>query len=1209
MYLKSLEMQGFKSFPDKTKLSFEEGTTIIVGPNGSGKSNISDAMRWVLGEISSKSIRGTKMEDIIFGGADSRRPMGFAEVSVTFENTGDCRLDCPYDEVTVTRRYYRGGESEYFINRRSVRLKDVYELFMNTGIGRDGYSIIGQGKIAEIISRKSDERRSIFEDAAGIAKYRHKKNETERKLASTEENMTRINDVFIEVEAQVIPLEKEAERAKRAIELLETKKKADVQLWLYDTEKLRVDIAGNEELFKHSEFDLSTAEDAISDFEKQNEHLFEASQSNKIESERLYNLIKAQTEANHTLDSEYKVAESNILHTEELFAVTQNELASAEKTRSDEEEAIRTREENIKALNVELRDKKFEHEAATADQAKTGKKIATLDENIASALADIQELESQAVDVKVRMSVLENAKNTDKDKNASILDEIKGYNKISNDLESRASAKQLTVDKYSADIASIDEEMSECAESLAALYSEHSEKKQHLSEVIFKRDSVAQRIENYKTMEEHFEGYNSSVRFVMQKYAEGAITDASGVRCSKIYGPLSKVISVEDRYVTAIETALGVNLQNIVVADENAAKAAMYALKKAEAGRATFFPLTSMKGQTPTQEMKEAERYSGYIGVADKLVSCDAKFKDVVSNLLGRTVIFDNIDHATVMAKALRYRVRAVTLDGQQINVGGSFTGGAFKQKNGILSRAGEIKKLENELSELSRNVNKKDSELKAIEKNISELEDKKISFEDRRSLISVMQNNEMLQLEQIKAKLDANNTLIEKLNADLQMISETSARCEDDLAVLAENEKNLRARINEISDYRIEKDRERNALIDHREEAVAKCTELYIKINDIQKDIETENTLKENSYQHINECTADIEALGEKIKAYIEHISELKKANEINRIDANKGAEALGKLNHERAALEENSMEFERKRNAINAKMREKMSQKELIYREYTRLENKLAQLRADQDKLASKLWDEHELTRAAAVELGYPAIDAKSRPEVAAKQTECRNRLRALGNVDLDAVNKYNEVKTRYDYMKEQIKDLTEAKNDLEDIIERLEKEMKTAFITAFNNINENFNKVFSELFGGGSAELSLTDPDDVLTSGIEIKAAPPGKIIKSLMQLSGGEQAFVATALFFAILQVNPTPFCILDEIEAALDEVNVVRFAQYIKRYSKETQFIIITHRRGTMEAANRLYGVTMPEHGISKVLALDVAEISKVKGENWDGIFG
>ena len=430
MYLKSLEMQGFKSFPDKTKLIFEKGTTIIVGPNGSGKSNISDAMRWVLGEISTKSIRGTKMEDIIFGGADSRRPMGFAEVSVTFDNTGDCRLDCPYDEVTVTRRYYRGGESEYFINRRSVRLKDVYELFMNTGIGRDGYSIIGQGKIAEIISRKSDERRSIFEDAAGIAKYRHKKTETERKLAQTEENMTRINDVFTEVEAQVIPLEKEADRARRAIELLETKKKADVQLWLYDTEKLRGDIASNEELFKRSEFDLSTAEEAIADYEKQNEHLFEASQENKLESERLFRLIKEQTEENHKLDSEYKVAQSNILHTKELMDTACVSKETLLHSKAEEEDSIKSRNDRIKQYEEDFKTESLNHENASSDRTRLLSEITVLDENIASALNDIKELESQAVDIKVRMSVLENAKNTDRDKNAAITDEISGYKKV-----------------------------------------------------------------------------------------------------------------------------------------------------------------------------------------------------------------------------------------------------------------------------------------------------------------------------------------------------------------------------------------------------------------------------------------------------------------------------------------------------------------------------------------------------------------------------------------------------------------------------------------------------------------------------------------------------------------------------------------------------------------------------------------------------------
>ena len=1209
MYLKTLEMQGFKSFPDKTKLTFEKGTTIIVGPNGSGKSNISDAMRWVLGEISSKSIRGTKMEDIIFGGADSRRPMGFAEVSVTFDNTGDCRLDCPYDEVTVTRRYYRGGESEYFINRRAVRLRDVYELFMNTGIGRDGYSIIGQGKIAEIISRKSDERRSIFEDAAGIAKYRHKKNETERKLASTEENMTRINDVFLEVEAQVIPLEKEAERAKKAIDLLETKKKADVQLWLYDTEKLRVDLANVEEQFKRSEFELANAAEAISDYEKQNDHLFEASQSNKLESERLLKLIREQTDKNHKLDSEYKVTERNIVHTKELLATTDRSLENIEKSKAEELINVENRKRAIKELEEALVSARKEHEKATAEREITADKISKLDFDIATAFNDIQKLEAQAVDVKVRISVLENAKNTDKDKNDAINEEIASYSKTSGELESRAEAKKRTIDRYGEEIAKIDAEISKHADALAKDCTEQADRRKELSEIYFKRDSIAQRIDNFKTMEEHFEGYNSSVRFVMQKYAEGAILDPSGVRCSKIYGPLSKVISVENKYVTAIETALGVNLQNIVVADENAAKAAMYALKKAEAGRATFFPLTSMKGQAPTAEMREAESFVGYVGVADTLVSCDDKFKSVISNLLGRTVIFDNIDNATVMARSLKYRVRAVTLDGQQINVGGSFTGGAFRQKNGILSRAGEIKRLEEELSDIVKLVSVKEKSLSELDATIADCEDSKNSLEERRSLIAVMQNSEAVQHEQLLAKLDANNILIEKLKNDLKALEELSARCDDDIAALSENEKILRTQIDEITEYRTSKDLEKNALDDYRNEMAEKCTELYIKSNEIQKDIETERTLISDAMSRIEDLVADSTMQTEKQMAYRDEITALEASNVENRKLYEEGEKSLEKLNAERAQLEDNSFDFERKLSVINSKMREKMSQKELIYRDYTRYENKLAQLTADKDKLASKLWDEHELTRAEAIDLGYPMIDAKSRPEVAAKQTECRNRLRALGNVDLDAVNKYNEVKTRYDYMKTQIEDLTKAREDLVSIIQKLEHEMKTAFITAFNKINENFNRVFAELFGGGSAELSLTEPDDVLTSGIEIKAAPPGKIIKSLMQLSGGEQAFVATALFFAILQVNPTPFCILDEIEAALDEVNVVRFAQYIKRYSQETQFVIITHRRGTMEAANRLYGVTMPERGISKVLALDVSDISKAKGDSWDGIFG
>ncbi len=1210
MYLKSLELQGFKSFPDKTKLTFEGGSTVIVGPNGSGKSNISDAMRWVLGEVSSKSIRGTKMEDIIFGGADSRKPMGYAEVSVTFDNTGMFgRLDCPYDEVTVTRRYYRAGESEYFINRRAVRLRDIYELFMNTGIGRDGYSIIGQGKIAEMVSKKSDERRSIFEDASGIAKYRFKKSDTERKLKATEENMTRINDVFVEVAAQVAPLEKEAEKAKKAIDLLETKKRVDVQLWLFDTDRLREDIQKTEEDFKRATFDLETAEDAIKGLEAQNEKLFEASQNNKMASEKLLSEIRSQTSDNHTLDSEYRVTETNILHTEELIAQAEGNSLSTKKSIENENQTAVQRTRRISELQDSLSAKEKEYEEAQNKQREHDALAKALDFDIARTLDDLHSLEDEAVDIRVRMSVLENAKESGSDRNTSILEEIHGYEDISADLNSQCDIAKKAADGYTAELEKIEERLGELSDKLEELYGLREEENEKAVSLKLRADSTAQRIETFRAMEAHFEGYSGSVRFVMKQYSEGKITDRGGVPCGKIYGPLSKVISVDDRFVTAIETALGANLQNIVVEDESVAKAAMFALRRAEAGRATFFPLTSMKPQKPTPEMKDASGFAGYIAVADQLVSFDKKFENVLSSLLGRTVVFDNIDNATVMAKALGYRVRAVTLDGQQINVGGSFTGGSVKQNGNILGRAGEIKRLEGELDDLKGQLSKADAEIHRIDEEIVEKEGDKGSAEEKQRLLSVLRGSQISKLEQLTAKLDANQELITKLRADFEEIARMKTRYEEDLAEFKKKEAEYKLRICEITAVREAKDLERSQALDMKAEAEELMTSLFISISEIQKDIETESAMLEISKAHVDVFSAQLQEFDIRIKELKAKIVEYNAAQKINRENFSEGEKKLTALNAERAKLEEGGFEFERRLNAVNSKIREKMSQKELIFRDYSKLENKLSNLRGEQDKLATKLWDEHELTRNEALALGYPLIDVSTRAETAAKQTECRNKLRALGNVDLDAVTKYKDIKARYDYMDGQIKDLTASRDDLLDIIGKLEGEMKTAFIDSFNKINENFNRVFSELFGGGSAELSLTDPDNVLESGIEINAAPPGKIIKSLVQLSGGEQSFIGIALFFAIIQVNPTPFCILDEIEAALDEVNVARFAEYIKRYSSETQFILITHRRGTMEAANRLYGVTMPERGISKVLELNIDDISKKKGDDWDGIFG
>ncbi len=1210
MYLKSLELQGFKSFPDKTKLTFEGGATVIVGPNGSGKSNISDAMRWVLGEVSSKSIRGTKMEDIIFGGADSRRPMGYAEVSVTFDNTGMIgRLDCPYDEVTVTRRYYRSGESEYFINRRAVRLKDIYELFMNTGVGRDGYSIIGQGKIAEIISRKSDERRSIFEDASGIAKYRHKKSETERKLASTEDNMTRVADIFAEVEAQVEPLRKEAEKAKKAIELLETKKQVDVQLWLYDTEKLREDVAKCEEQFSHAQFDLNTVEDSIKALEAQNDRLFEISQSNKTQSENLLAEIRNATEINHRLDSEYRVAEANILHTKELIAAALGTCDSTERSLTAEQEGERAALAKIDEMRELLESKIDEHLEAEQKQKEYAAKAEQLGFDIDRALSDVHAINAEVADVNARISFIDNSRNTDSDKNVAMQNEIDSYEAQSLKMSESAALIEKTVTEYDTTMSEALQSTDELTEKLAGLYSDRHELNDELGALRLRKESAGQRIDNFRAMEEHLEGYSGSVKYVMKKYAEGAITDKYGARCGKIYGPLSQLISVEDKYITAIETALGPNLQHIVVEDDSVAKAAMYALKRGEVGRATFFPVSSMEPQEETHEMLEARGFAGYIGVADELITADRRFSNILSSLLGRTLIFDTLDNATVMSRALKRRVKAVTLDGQQVNVGGSFTGGSVKQKANILGRAGEIKRLEEEVRELDAKIKSLTEKSAALTEQIKDAEDDKDSLEQKISIIKVMRDSEAARLEQLTAKLEANKTLTEKLRADFEEHKRARERYEEDREKLSARKTELENRASEISAARAEMDISRSAMLDEKAACEKLMTEIYISVTTVRKDIETEQRLIEESHARMDGYSA-------LIAQQRAHIAELEAKNvqseadiKLNREQYEDGIKVLAELNAKRARVEEGSSEFERKLAEVNAKMREKMQQKENVFKEYTRFENRLGNLRSEQDKLAGKLWDDHELTRADALGLGYPALDSSTRAEAAAKQTECRNKLRVLGNVDLDAVNKYTELKTRYDYMQGQISDLSAARDDLQNIISQLEGEMETAFVDSFNQINENFNRTFSELFGGGSAEISLTDPDNVLESGIEIKAAPPGKIIKNMVQLSGGEQAFIAIALVFAILKVNPTPFCIFDEIEAALDEVNVARFAEYIKRYSSGTQFVMITHRRGTMEAANRLYGVTMPERGISKVLELDIDDISKKKGDDWDGILG
>ena len=1226
MYLKSIEMQGFKSFPDRTKLVFDRGgssktadqvtigedsagVTVIVGPNGSGKSNIADAMRWVLGEISSKTLRGSKMEDVIFGGADSRRPMGYAEVSVTFDNTSEfCKLDCPYDEVTVTRRYFRAGESEYLINRKAVRLRDIYELFLNTGIGRDGYSIIGQGRIADMVSRKSEERRSIFEDASGIAKYRMRKNEAERKLEATENNMVRIRDVFAEVEAQVGPLEKEADKARRALVLLETKKRVDVSLWLYETERLRGAIASVEEIRNHAAFDLEQAEDALQSLDVQNNRLLEMSQGNRLASDELQRKIAALTDAQHALDSEFRLNENNLAHTRDMIEAAGKNRDSLIRQLTNDRAEAEAHNEKIRGFDEKIAGLEDTFKAHTDEIRALEARIEALASDIAVTGEDIHNREQEIVDLRVRISVLENARNSESDRNSGILTEMEQYEETSRTLEGQISRRQTTVDGYTASYNRVGEQMAEADRRLAELNEAYGDLFDRLSQEKLRRDSVAQRIATYKAMEEHFEGYANSVKFVMNRYKEGRITGFGGEPCGTIYGPLSKVITVDRPYITAVETALAANLQHIVVEDEATAKAAMYALKKGEAGRATFFPLTSMRPQTATPEMQKAAGYPGYIAVADTLVSCDDRFRNVVSSLLGRTVIFDTVDHATAMAKSLAYRVRVVTLDGQQINVGGSFTGGSVSQKNGALARAGEIKRLSEELTALEDKVKEGESLLVAKREEIKAADEDKTALEDKRDLVRVLMNNEQAALEQIIAKRDANNTLLERMKEDCDKILRMSEQYEVDMAALRAEEIPLSKAVEELRAVRQKKADEKGDAEDRVDQLEDIRTQLYISISEARKDAETERTLARVCTERIALCEADIAACDERVAGHQARIAGFDVAQAENRRRFAEGQEQMTALLATRAEAEKSSADVEERLSSLAGKIRAKMSEKENLFREFTTADNKYNNLRAEMDKLTGRLCEDYDMTRADAVALGYPPVTPETRSEALATQTECRNKLRAIGHFDPEAVEKYKEVKERYEYMRAQIEDLEKSREELTGVISRLEGEMKVAFVESFNAINENFGKTFSELFGGGSAELSLTDPENVLESGIEIKAAPPGKIIKSLMQLSGGEQAFIGVALFFAILKVNPTPFCILDEIEAALDEVNVERLAQYIKRYSDETQFIMITHRRGTMAAATRLYGVTMPERGISKVLTLDVADIAKNKENDWNGLF-
>ena len=1193
MRLKSLEMHGFKSFPDRTRINFTSGVTVIVGPNGSGKSNVSDAIRWVLGELSSKNVRGNKMEDVIFGGTEKRSPMGYAEVSLTIDNSGENRINVDYDEITVTRRLYRSGDSEYLINNKTSRLRDILDMFLNTGIGKTGYSIIGQGKISEIISQKSEERRIIFEEAAGISKYRIKKQEAERRLRDTDDNLTRLNDILSEIESRVGPLEKEAAKAKIYLELYEKKKAIEVSLLLYDIAKVNADREIIERDYLVAKQELDIVEEAIASLDARIEHLTELQTEKRMAFEDYTSQHARLNEEKHSAINELTLAKNELLHLDN----TKNQSIDAYER---EKQHLALRKGDKEKLSAELADNQAQLARLADEYNETEYKLNSQRQIIADLSNEIEALEKENNariekynELRVSISAEDATKNSSAARQDEIAEEIESTKERLLSLENKkkraVEALKDYQDRVEVSQSRLTTLLAECKSKEDQLSAKNRECTALLSEIAAKQ----QRVDALKRMEEHFEGYSRSVKFVADSASSG--------RLSGICGPVSKLISVDEHLSLAIETALGANIQNIIVENEEAAKAAISLLKRENAGRATFYPLTSIKASSLSVDMSRLSRSNGFIGVASSLIRFDSKYAQVIGYLLGKTVIFDNLDNASEAARLYKYSFKAVTLDGQIINAGGSFTGGSAKRDSGILTRGAEIASIVSEKNALEEKLEKLTMECRNLEKEIKEIHQDADSLSSDIALISALLKAEETSLGILEQNIADEEQKLESFTSSLEMISVMDKEKKDRLEALIGECDALALEIKDaerlISDRQNELENAEQTLsqlISSKNSAYLSCSLKTRDIENIKSRVEeTDNRITEleSEVARLEELISDIDRKSHKLS---ERVSELEKA-------IKEHEEALCELEESKAAVNSESIELEKDINELRLLSRDKTNKKIECSATCSALGSKLERISSDKDKLTEKLYEEYELTYASAQELEYEPVTEENRSKKGSELSKYKSKIRELGSVNVNAIEEYKEVKERYEFLSEQIGDLNKSKNEFNEIIGSLEIEMCQMFSTTFAKINENFKEVFSQLFGGGSANLSLSDPENVLTSGIEIEVAPPGKIIKNLKLLSGGEQVFVAIAIFFAILKVNPSPFCLLDEIESALDEVNVDRFAAYAKLYSENTQFIIITHRRGSMEAADTIYGITMQEKGISKVLSVNMNEIEQKTG--------
>lgn len=1183
MLLKSLELQGFKSFPDKTKIEFGKGLTAVVGPNGSGKSNLSDAMRWVMGEQSTKTLRGSKMEDVIFTGTQQRKSQGFAQVSLTIDNS-DRSLAVDSDEVIITRRLNRNGDSEYKINHASVRLKDINELLMDTGLGRDGYALVGQGRIAEIIQSKSDQRREIFEEAAGISKFRYRKNEAVHKLEASEENLLRLQDILSELEQRVEPLKKQSEKAKAFLQLSQEKRQLEVALWNLSLDQTSQKLKEQEDKILACQVEHEDLQQSSQALEEKINQSYEEMQRCLSRAEDCRQEKEELEQQNSALLSQEAVGKNNLEHFDQETARLSQQLEDFKRNQQQTGRLLQERQRQRENLEAALEETNAKLEAAQGQLAELAKQDQGADQQSAQLSKRINEL--LLLENEDKLTVIQLTGQTEEDANSYQNNQI-----MLSQMKDNAQGTQREL-KQAQELAQLLTQRMETLENQKAGYRYKLEGRQkkleqeqaQAEELLRQAGQLRQKAKLLRDLEDNLEGFAYSVKAVMKQSKNG--------RLEGIHGTVARLLQVPEEYALAIETALGGSMQHIVVENENAAKSAIRFLKQQNAGRATFLPLTSVKGRELTgYDLTDQE---GYVDLASHLVKADAQYQGIVDSLLGRIVVAEDLDCAAAMGRQFGYRFKIVTLDGQVVNAGGSFSGGSKSRSAGLLSRAGEITQLQQQAEALAQRSQQQSQDTKKLEQEVNTLKAQLGALESEQITVKedrIRCEGEQKRLEALEAEYSRRvQEMEQELEGFLQRLQEKNQKIANLRRRQGETQRELEQAQQTLQSLRGQGD----LLRKQREEVNASIQQLQLSQLAQQKDVdsllETMEQLmgqSRESEQLQQQLARQIQQLGQQRTQQQQQIQQCAKQRETNRLTQQKLEEQVQRILQQRTQLEQAAT-------GLREEEKQYSRRREEVSRRLAQLEERRDTLQKEYDEVIRKLWEEYELTRSQArQEAQQPDDPAKAKTRLAAVKGE----IRSLGSVNLSAIEEYEEVSQRYEFMSRQLADVEQSRKELEDLIKQLTRKMEELFAQSFEEINQNFQKIFVDLFGGGHGELKLTDPEDLLGSGIEIIVQPPGKVIRHLSALSGGEQSFVAIAIYFAILKVRPAPFCILDEIEAALDDVNVARYAEYLRLMSDKTQFIAITHRRGTMEEADVLYGVTMQEKGVSKLLKLDVSEVA------------